>query len=736
MLQRITGMPSEAFGKAIKKNITVSEAYAESEFNPSRDTLDGSGQIGMKDLMDPLRETAWYNALNKIISLLEKKSSAISTPLAKIDQDRIDRIEGYKFAKKEVTKREPLMKRNREAPTIFFGEQTDVGFATVGAIASEFTPRTEFEKQMASVVQDAEVEDAHMKDGARLLELNMISVEDAKDRQNHLAKMRSLLFRHEVKSKHIKKIKSRTYHRLKNKDKLKTSFSDEQMDPDSAKELALKQKFKRAEERMALRHKYNSRWAKRQRQRGLATLDEGTRVAISNQLNQHALLTRKINSMKDSSSSSSDASSDVEDDDDLEAVTEQDGPLKLVTGAKEKTLKIIEEEDEAPTSGVLSLPFMVRGNERRKRAVNEEAKLALKEYDSSLMELQENSDEAEGSKKAASSGRRVFSTAAKNQADEMSSKFKPNMVDRGSDSEDEFASKGFGDAVSDRNMVVSQKTVQIDPSGVLSGSFNTGQEPLFKMKSEHKKSSADKKNSMVVHTALPLKETKEEDEDNGSESGEDMVDGILTSGTKQDYKLPSQADLIHNAFAGDDVEEEFEKEKLEALNGENPEPEKPTLVPGWGQWTYIQKKKGLPSWMVEEHAIAQKKRENALKERKDSHLKHVIISERLDKKAEKLHTATLPHPYTSNEDYEKTLRVPLGPEFNPATKVGALIRPEVVKKPGVIIKPIEHEEVDPHEKSEHKGIGKTQPKKNKSDNGRSVRNTKKLKTKTLLTLRI
>ncbi|KAI3939874.1 hypothetical protein MKW98_029650 [Papaver atlanticum] len=456
-------------------------------------------------------------------------------------------------------------------------------------------------------------------------------------------------------------------------------------------------------------------------------------------------------------SSSSDDSVDFEDDDDLEAVAEQDRPLKLVTKAKEKTLKIIEQEDEAPKSGVLSLPFMVRGNERRKKAVDEEAKRALKEYDSLLMELEENSDEAERSKKATSSGRRVFGIAAKNQIDEMSSKIKSNMVDRDrdSDSEDEFATKGFGDAVSDRNMVVSQKTVHIDPSG----SSNTGQKPFFKsfndivedpgpkttydvaifasnsfkkMKSENKKSSANKKNSMVVHPALPLKETKEEDEDSGSESDEDTVDGIFTSGTKQDYKLPSQADLIHNAFAGDDVEEEFEKEKLEALNGENPEPEEPTLVPGWGQWTYIQKKKGLPSWMVEEHAIAQKKRENALKERKNSHLKHIIISERLDKRAEKLHTVTVPHPYTSNEDYEKTLRVPLGPEFNPATKVGALIRPGVLKKPGVIIKPTEHEEVDPHEKSEHKEKGKTQPKKNKSDNGKSVRKTKKLMTKTLL----
>ncbi|XP_026390802.1 U3 small nucleolar RNA-associated protein 14-like [Papaver somniferum] len=434
---------------------------------------------------------------------------------------------------------------------------------------------------------------------------------------------------------------------------------------------------------MTLKHKNNSKWAKRAIQRGLANQDEGTRATISNQLNQHAILTRKMKSMNDSSSS--DDSSDFDDDDDLEAVADHDEPVKLVNKAKEKTLKIIEDEDEAPKSGVLALPFMVRGNERRKKAVDEEARLALKEYDSSLRELEENSDEAERSKKATSSGRRVFGSAAKNQSDDKSNKVDR---DRNSDSEDEFATEDFGGAVSGRNMLVSQKNIHIDPKSFNDiveepGLKTTYDVAIFasnsfkKMKSENKKSSTNKKNSKAVDPALPLKETKEEDEDSGSESGEEMVDGILTSGTKQEYKLPSQADLIRNAFAGDDVEEEFEKEKLETLNEENPEPEKPTLVPGWGQWTHIQKKKGLPSWMVEEHAIAQKKREDALKERKDSHLKHVIISERLDKKAETLHTATVPHPYTSKEQYEATLRVPLGPEFNPATKVGALIRPEV-----------------------------------------------------------
>ena len=44
-----------------------------------------------------------------------------------------------------------------------------------------------------------------------------------------------------MKAKHIKKIKSRTFHRLLKKDKLKAEASQIQMDPEAAKEYAMKQ---------------------------------------------------------------------------------------------------------------------------------------------------------------------------------------------------------------------------------------------------------------------------------------------------------------------------------------------------------------------------------------------------------------------------------------------------------------------------------------------------------------
>ena len=129
---------------------------------------------------------------------------------------------------------------------------------------------------------------------------------------------------------------------------------------------------------------------------------------------------------------------------------------------------------------------------------------------------------------------------------------------------------------------------------------------------------------------------KDDSADSDTDGGGQMVDGILSSGPKSTYELPPQEELIRRAFAGDDVEEDFEKDKEEVLNEENPETEKPVLLPGWGQWTHIQKKKGLPSWMLEEHENAKKKREEALKKRRDAHLNHVIISEKLDKKVSRL----------------------------------------------------------------------------------------------------
>ncbi|BBN70036.1 U3 ribonucleoprotein family protein, partial [Prunus dulcis] len=85
---------------------------------------------------------------------MEKKSVPTPAPLPKADQEKLERKAAYEKSKEELQKWEPILKRNREAPTIYFDDDMDLGFSTVGAIASEFEPRTEFEKKIASLVYD------------------------------------------------------------------------------------------------------------------------------------------------------------------------------------------------------------------------------------------------------------------------------------------------------------------------------------------------------------------------------------------------------------------------------------------------------------------------------------------------------------------------------------------------------------------------------------------------------
>lgn len=153
-----------------KKDLIVSESYPESEYNPSK----GDGQLSIHDLLDPLHGKSGFSKLRKDLHRMEKKSIPTLAPLAKSDQQRLERKAAYEQSKKDITKWEPLVKRNREAPTLYFDEDVDKGFSTIGAIASEFKPRTDFEKKMASLVNQNEVVEAHRKDGAKLLELNEV----------------------------------------------------------------------------------------------------------------------------------------------------------------------------------------------------------------------------------------------------------------------------------------------------------------------------------------------------------------------------------------------------------------------------------------------------------------------------------------------------------------------------------------------------------------------------------
>ncbi|KAG2281653.1 hypothetical protein Bca52824_052873 [Brassica carinata] len=199
------------------------------------------------------------------------------------------------------------------------------------------------------------------------------------------------------------------------------------MDPEMAKEEAMRQEAKQVEEHMTLKHKNIGKWAKRMLSRGPNVKYDGTKAAIAEQLQMNANLSRKMNSMRDGSSSD-----ERDDEEELKDGSDEDTPSRLIAKAKEKTLKALE-DDELPNAVLMSLPFMARSIKKKNEEANEEAKRALEEY-----EEWENSD-GENSKKAVNvSGRRVFGATAKVEAPKESRKDSDNFYDD-SDSDNDMA---------------------------------------------------------------------------------------------------------------------------------------------------------------------------------------------------------------------------------------------------------------------------------------------------------
>lgn len=121
------------------------------------------------------------------------------------------------------------------------------------------------------------------------------------------------------------------------------------------------------------------------------------------------------------------------------------------------------------------------------------------------------------------------------------------------------------------------------------------------------------------------------------------------------------------------------------MEEELPKEDLPGVLPGWGTWKDQQRE---PRWVQEKRKAAEKAKLDAARARQDSKLKHVIISEKWDKKSAKYLTPSVPFPFTSKEVYESSMRQPMGRDFNTDASFRNMTRPAILKNAGTIINPI------------------------------------------------
>ena len=87
------------------------------------------------------------------------------------------------------------------------------------------------------------------------------------------------------------------------------------------------------------------------------------------------------------------------------------------------------------------------------------------------------------------------------------------------------------------------------------------------------------------------------------------------------------------------------------------------MKPGWGDWAGPEAKGISRKALLRRDLLlkeAEKEAEEKRKKRKDSKMYNVMISDRRIKAAGKYKLEGVPHPFTSREEYERSIQMPLG----------------------------------------------------------------------------
>jgi U3 small nucleolar RNA-associated protein 14 len=110
-------------------------------------------------------------------------------------------------------------------------------------------------------------------------------------------------------------------------------------------------------------------------------------------------------------------------------------------------------------------------------------------------------------------------------------------------------------------------------------------------------------------------------------------------------------------------------------------------LPGWGSWvgegiSRREKRKNKGKVLRKQEGIKPK-------DRKDFKLKNVIINQKRVKKNVEYLASTLPFPFTNRTEYEQSIRMPIGGEWNVKKSFVENTKPRIIVKQGSIVLPME-----------------------------------------------
>ncbi|KZL81785.1 small nucleolar ribonucleoprotein complex subunit utp14 [Colletotrichum incanum] len=644
-------------------------------------------KINLKDLGLAGVKDAQMRKSVKLMAKEEKETSRpgagkkLEVPLSRRQQDKLQRAAAYEKANETLTRWQETVKHNRRAEHLVFPlpqNAADAGLDNreLQAITAK-NSASELEQTILGIMEQSglamnkqeenKMKKAEAEEG--------LSQEALKDLVNQRRRERELNSREAKRAKRIKKIKSKAYHRVHRKEKEREEMKlheamAENGEIDSEAERDAQDRA-RALERVGARHR-DSKWAKLGAGNKRAVWDDDYRAGLHDMARREEEL-RKRKEGRAGGDEDSDRSAD--DGSDSDGSDEEGGEQRKLL---KQLSRLEQEEDDGPASKLMQMKFMQKAEAAQKKANDELIAQIRRDLDSDAGEGNSDAEVTEvGRKKFGSAAQPVISAPALS-----ARKQKKTKAAQADDNDDD---------VPDNSVVNTGYSLTAEPS-TAGSAWSSG--PRKKSAKTGGKSSGarvedlDNTLAMTAASGKPKssKSSKSKSSAVATTGGTTLADEEESDGDSDspDVHLPlaiRDIAAMDKAFAGDDVVVDFAREKAD-VEAEDDDKIVDNTLPGWGGWvgdgvSNREKKRQQGRFVTKVEGVKKA-------DRKDAKLDKVIISEKRVKKNDKYLASQLPHPFESKAQYERSLRLPLGPEWVTKESHQEATKPRILKKQGII----------------------------------------------------
>lgn len=710
----------------------INESNAPSEYG-----LSSKQKLTIADLLPSVKDPQMKKSL-RVLAEDDTKSSSkrnriakkLDVPLPKRQQDRLDRAAAYEKSKETLNRWIDTVKHNRRAEHLSFPLQDLDAVNAQGGnkLDRHAKPLTNLEAAIQNILQDSGLAPTNGKSEEEQiqafeeLEANRMPLEEVQARRAELRRARDLLFREEIRAKRIKKIKSKSFRRIHRKERERLGQKDNETlaaagmaDSESEKE---RKDRRRAEERMGAKHR-ESRWAKGVRDSGRMAWDEDARAGVEEMATREEDLKRRImgKDIDDSDEVSSSENEDGDEGEDNTSRTLQDRLQRL-----EEDGGHLETSVRHSKSALSSMKFMQNAEAGRKAGNDEAMQQMRRELAGEETPSEEEPDDGPGRRSYGPTRNTTQPVVPKvvvqrNEFEErQSSGDEEERFTRPDEEELQIIVDGKDSAElarsDEKNMSLSgrqrkrgggpsstESLGQVEENPWLSG--GKPKSTARDTKSQNSRAAAIISNELPdrmasaapfeseVKTGAKVARTRQKSQAQPSPTQraftpDDDASEVEAEEAEEHSAAPfvlRNQDLVRKAFAGDDVVAHFEKEKEETVQAEDEKIIDNTLA-GWGAWVGAgigkkAQKRNKNRFLSKQEGIPKAKRQ-------DAKLEKVIINEKRVKKNAKYLASQLPHPFETRQQYERSLRLPVGPEWTTKETFQAATKPRVLMKQGII----------------------------------------------------